>query len=83
VRGLHGGTVGVPALVVLARNPWRKGHVARYLGVSQRTVSRYMAEGLPFCKPFGPRGVVCFHPMQVRLWWAQRGARLDTQHRMR
>lgn len=75
VRGLHPGMADEPALVVLSRYPWRKGNVARELGVSERTVSRYMAEGLPFRKPFGVRGVVCFHPLQVRLWWERHGSR--------
>ena len=66
---------GTPPLVALARNPWSKAQVARELGVSERTVTRYMAEGLPHVKPFGARGIVRFHPLQVTLWWAQRGRR--------
>lgn len=57
-----------PALVLLARNPWRKRDVVERLGVSDRTVSRYMQVGLPFCKPFGANGVVCFHPVLVQMW---------------
>lgn len=72
VQGLRGGQTVQPALVALARHPWRKGNVARELGVSTRTVSRYMREGMPFCKPFGPRGMVCFAPLEVRLWWERR-----------
>jgi hypothetical protein len=62
----------LPALVQLARHPWHKADVARELGVSIRTVSRYMQQGLPYVKPW-PECPPGFAPLKVQAWRAARG----------
>lgn len=57
-----------PALVVLAQHPWTRRDVARELGVSVGHVTRLHRRGLPHVKPFGPRGIVRYCPLKVRLW---------------
>lgn len=66
-------SVDTPALVTLSRHPWREVDVAEALGRSTRTIRRYMTEGLPYQRPFGTRGVLCFAPRDVLAWWAARG----------
>lgn len=49
-----------------------KREVAERYGVTVRTVSRWMARGLPYLKPY-EGGAVRFRPVEVEAWMRRHG----------